>query len=144
MIRLGLEVWEVGIELAEENEQEILEPQEQRKFEQTRPGSIEVGCTYMTLRSDSCSELMHNADAVTVVRIVTEVQMLAKRSLQEMMPDAIEIDIAIAVVDSTVVIVHESAAAKRRKVGVTMEFLEVPGKLLDSPALEEPIGSSLC
>jgi hypothetical protein len=67
------------------------------------------------------------------------VQIFAKRLFQgEMMPDAVDTDIAV---DSTAV--HESAA-KRRKGEVTMEFLEAHDNLLDSPALEEPIESSLC
>lgn len=64
---------------------------------------------------------MYNADVVTAVHIVMEVRMFVKRSFQEeMMPDAVDTDIAV---DSTAVIVHESAA-KRRKVEVTMEFLK--------------------
>ena len=102
---------------------------------------IAVGCMNMTLRSDSCLGLMCNVDVVTIVHIVMEVQMFAKQSFQEeMMLDAVDTDIAV---DSTAVIVHESAA-RRRKGEVTMEFLEAHDNLSDSPALEEPIESSLC
>jgi len=114
--------------------------QEQRKAysEQTQPGRSAVGRMNMT---DSCLGLMYNADVVTVVHIVKEVQMFAKRSFQEeMMPAAVDTDIAV---DSTAAIVHESAA-KRRKGEVTTEFLEAHDNLLDSLALEEPIESSLC
>lgn len=105
--------------------------------EQTQPGPNAVGCMNMRLRFDLWLELMHNADVVTVVHIV--VQIFGKRSFQEeMMLDAVDTDIAV---DSTAVIVQESAA-KRRKDEVTMEFLEVDN-LLDSLALEEPIESSL-
>jgi len=98
----------------------------------------------MMLRSDSYLELMHNADIVTIVNTVMEVQIFAKRSFQEeMMPD-VEIDIAIAAVDSTVVFVHELAAAKHKNVERAMKFLEAHGNLLDSLAApEEPIESSL-
>ena len=106
--------------------------------EQTQPGPSAVGCTNMMLHSDSCLELMYNADVVTVVQIV--VRMFAKRSFQEeMMPAAVDTDIAA---DSTAVIVQESAA-KHRKGEVTMEFPEADN-LLDSLGLEEPIESSLC
>ena len=86
---------------------------------------------------------MHNADIVTVVNIVIEVQIFAKRSFQEeMMPD-VEIDIAIAAVNSTVVFVHV-AAVKHKNVEGAMKFLEVHGNLLDLPAApEEPTESSL-
>ena len=72
--------------------------------EQTQPCPSTVGCMNMTLRSDLCSGLMYNVDIVTVVHIV--VQMFAKqRSFQEeMMPDAVDTDIAV---DSTGVIVQE-------------------------------------
>jgi hypothetical protein len=81
---------------------------------------------------------MYNADVVMVVYIV--VQMFAKRSFQEeMMPDAVDTDIAV---DSTAELVQESAA-KRRKGEVTMELLEADN-LLESLALAEPIESSLC
>jgi hypothetical protein len=106
--------------------------------EQTQPGPSAVGCTNTMLRSDLCLGLMHNADVVKVVHIV--VQMFAKQSFQEeMMPDAVDTDIAV---DSTAKIVQESAA-KRRKGEVTMEFLEA-NNLLDSLALEEPIENNLC
>lgn len=106
--------------------------------EETQSGPSAVGCTNMTLRSDSYLGLMYNADVVTVVHIV--VQMFVERSFQEeMMPDAMDTDIAV---DSTAAIVQESAA-KRRKDEVTMEFLEA-SNLLDSLALEEPTESSLC
>lgn len=71
--------------------------------EQTQPDPSAVGCTNMTLRSDSCLGLMYNADVVTVVHTV--VRMFEKRSIQkEMMPDAVDTDIAV---DSTAVIVQE-------------------------------------
>ena len=104
--------------------------------EQTQPGPSAVGCMNMKLRSDSCLGSMYNADVVTVH---IAMQTSAKRSFQEMMPDAVDTDIAV---DSTAVIVDESVA-KRRKGEVTMEFLEADN-LLDSLALEEPIESSLC
>ena len=122
----------------EEIGQEIRIPQKAYS-EQTQPGPTAVDCRNMTLRSDSCSGLMYKADVVRVVHIV--VQMFAKQSFQgEMMPDAVDTDIAV---DSTEVIVQESAA-KRRKGEVTMEFLLEADNLLDSLALEEPIESSLC
>ena len=139
MVRPGLEVREVDIELAEEIGQGL---REQRKgcFRKAWPGSFEVGCTNT---DDSCLELMYNVDIATVVDIVMEVQIPAKGSFQEMVPEGVEIDIEIAAVNSTVVIVHESAVAEhRRKVEVAMEFLEVHSNLLDSPALVEPIESS--
>lgn len=106
--------------------------------EQTQPDPSAVGCMNMKLRSDLCLELMYNAGVATVVHIV--VQTSVKRPFQEeMMPDAVDTDIAV---DSTAVIVHESLA-KRRKGEVTLEFLEADN-LLDSLALEEPIESSLC
>jgi hypothetical protein len=123
---VGLELEKLGwagIELVEEIGQEMGRSQEQKKAcsEQTQPGPIAVGCMNTTLRSDSCLGLMYNADVVTAVHIVMEVQIFVKRSFQEeMMPDAVDTDIAV---DSTAVIVHESAA-KRRKVEVTMEFLK--------------------
>jgi len=58
-------------------------------------------------------ELIQNADIVTVVHIVMEGQVFAKRPFQkEMMSVAVDMDIEIAVIDSTAVIVHESAAAR--------------------------------
>src|ERR1700678_3850584 len=119
MVRPGLEVREVDIELAEEIGQGL---REQRKgcFRKTWPGSFEVGCTNT---DDSCLELMYNVDIATVVHIVMDVQIAAKGSFQEMVPEGVDIDIEIAAVNFTVVIVHESA--HRRKVEVTMEFLEV-------------------
>ena len=90
---------------------------------QTQPGPSAVGCTNMLLHSDLCLELMYNVDVVTFVHIV--VQMFAKRSFQEMMPGAVDTDI---VVDSTAVIVQESAA-KRRKGEVAMVFLEADNLL---------------
>lgn len=135
--KLGLEVWEAGIELAVKIGQERLGPLEPRKacFEQTQP---EVGCA-TALHSDSCLESIQNADIVTVVHIVMEVQMFAKRLFQEIF-DAVDTDIEV---DSTVLIVHQWAAVKCRQGEVTTAFLAAPGNLSDSRALEEPNESSL-
>jgi hypothetical protein len=58
-------------------------------------------------------ESIQNADIVTVVHIVMEGQMFAKRQFQkEMTFVAVDMNIEIAVIGSTAVIVHESAAAK--------------------------------
>ena len=130
---------EAGIESVEEIGQGIRMPQKAYS-EQKQPPSV-VGCMNMTIGSDSCLGLMYNADVETVAYIVMELQMSAKRSFhEEMMPDVVDTDI---VVDSTAVIVHESAA-KRRKAEVTMVFLKAHDNLSRSPALEEPIESSLC
>lgn len=126
--------------MAEEIAQERQEPQEQRKACSQQAGSTEVGCANMTLGSDSCLELIQNADIVTVLQIVMEVQISAKQPFRQEMSDAVDIEIGIAVVDSTVVIVYESAAAKRRQREVTMEFQETLGNL--SHSVEEPIESN--
>ena len=92
----------------------------------------------------TCFEQMRpdSTDIVTVVHIVIEVQMFVKRPSQEMKSDAFEMNIAIAVVDSIVVIGLELAAEKRRK--VMTEFLQAHDNLLDLPALDEATENSLC
>ena len=85
----------------EEIAQARLEVQEQRKACSQQAGSTEVGCANMTLRSDSIQN-------VTVGQIVMEVQISAKQPFRLEMSDAGDIEVEIAVIDSTVVIVYES------------------------------------
>ena len=115
-----------------------LEPQEQRKACSQQAGSTEVGCANMTVKSDSCLELIQD---VTVGQIVKEVQISAKQPFRQEMSDASDIEIEIAAIDSTVVIVYESAAKRRQgDHEVTREFQGALGSLSDS--VKEPIKSS--
>lgn len=141
--QLGVEMWEAGIELGKEIGQERQGPAEQRKACFQQAGSTEVGCANMALGSDLCLELIQNDDIVTVAHTVTVVQMSAKQPSQQEMSDAVDIEIEIAVVDSTVVIVYESAEAKCRQGEVTMEFRQALDNLSDSAPLEEPIESPI-
>jgi hypothetical protein len=69
------------------------------------------------------------------------VQISAKQPFPQEMSDAGDIEIEIAVIDSRVVIVYESAAKRRQgDHEVTMEFQEALGSLSDS--IEEPVESS--